>query len=58
MAQAAYHGTAMEQFLVAVDARMEQIYWAVYAVNQTGLCAINWYRNKFAAPEEVTIPDK
>jgi tRNA threonylcarbamoyladenosine biosynthesis protein TsaB len=37
IAQAAYDERQWSQLMVAVDARMEQVYWATYAVNQQGL---------------------
>lgn len=51
MAQAAFMKHQWDKLLVAVDARMEQIYWAIYEVNQAGLVEL-------IGAEQVLKPDE
>lgn len=40
LAQAAYQSLGWEKLLVAVDARMQEVYWGIYSVNSTGLVVL------------------
>lgn len=54
MAQAAYMECSEERVLLALDARMEQVYWAVYAVNEHDSVALTGIE-QVCAPGEVTV---
>ena len=55
MAQAALIAQLGEQFLVAVDARTEQIYWAIYAANAEGRVVLQG-EERACRPQVVPLP--
>ena len=55
IAQAAYLEQQCSPLLVAVDARMDQVYWAVYAANQQGIVELIGHE-KVYTPQQVTLP--
>ena len=56
LAQSAFMENQCTKMLVAVDARMEQIYWAVYEVGQTG-CVELIGQEVLCKPEEIDLPE-
>jgi len=57
IAEAAYLERQWTTLLVAVDARMEQVYWAVYEANQQGIVALIG-EEKVYTPGETILFDK
>ena len=54
IAQAAYIAQRCTKLLVSVDARMEQVYWGVYEVNQAGLVELIGEEAVYA-PQQVSL---
>lgn len=54
LAQSAYDEHGYSPLLVAVDARMQQVYWAVYSANNTGLVELQGLET-LSAPSQVTL---
>lgn len=55
MAQAAREERQWDKLLVAVDARMEQVYWAVYEANKAGHVALIG-QESVGKPQDIPIP--
>jgi tRNA threonylcarbamoyladenosine biosynthesis protein TsaB len=55
MAQAAFMAGLGSQFLVAVDARTEQVYWAKYSINAQGY-AEQQGEEEVCKPDAITLP--
>ena len=56
LAQAAYEAFHWEQLLVAIDARIQEVYWGQYTVNSAGLVTLIG-QEKVSKPEEVTVAE-
>jgi tRNA threonylcarbamoyladenosine biosynthesis protein TsaB len=56
-AQAAYDAQKWRKLLVAVDARMDQVYWARYEVNQQGLVELR-EQEKVCSPHAILVLEK
>lgn len=56
LAQTAYQSEGQTDMLVAVDARVGQIYWAAYSVNNSGVvsCAVN---DQIGTPNSIELPN-
>jgi len=55
IAQAAYQDLGWTQFVVAVDARIHEVYWGAYEVQQNQLVKLIG-KEQVSRPEEVTLP--
>jgi len=55
LAQTIFLERQCTQILVAVDARMRQVYWAIYEVKQTGCVALIG-EERVCSPEDVNLP--
>lgn len=55
LAQATYQELQWEKQLVAVDARIQEVYWAAYQLNQNGIMSLVG-SEIVCAPNEVVIP--
>lgn len=55
LAQAAYRDLGWKKLLVAVDARIQEVYWGMYEVDMHGL-AILVGQERVCAPVEVSFP--
>lgn len=55
-AQAAYQDLGWTQLLVALDARMNETYWASYEVQENGLVKLIG-KEQISRPEEIMLPD-
>lgn len=55
-AQAAYHDSGWTRLLVAVDARMKEVYWASYAVQDNHLVKLLG-KEQISRPEAIILPD-
>ena len=55
IAQRAYEQTKNKHILVAIDARMDEVYWAVYSMNMDSLKEQQW---QLDGEEQVISPDK
>ncbi len=54
LAQAAYRDLGWKKLLVGVDARIQEVYWGAYDVNEHGL-VMRVGQEKVCAPEEVPL---
>jgi tRNA threonylcarbamoyladenosine biosynthesis protein TsaB len=55
MAQSAYLEKQWPEVMVAVDARMEQIYWACYEVDANGLAMLQ-VEESVCSPQQILLP--
>jgi tRNA threonylcarbamoyladenosine biosynthesis protein TsaB len=55
LAQGHYRNAGYAKVLPAFDARMQEIYWGCYQLQDTGVMAA-LFPDEIAAPEEVTLP--
>jgi tRNA threonylcarbamoyladenosine biosynthesis protein TsaB len=55
LAQSAYQDLGWQKLLVGVDARMQEVYWAAYQVNASGLVDLVG-KEMVCAPQQVVIP--
>jgi tRNA threonylcarbamoyladenosine biosynthesis protein TsaB len=56
LAQTAYQKKGYKKILVAVDARIQEVYWAAYEVNDKGLVVLR-EKEHVSPPEDITVPD-
>lgn len=56
LAQAAYEELTWEKLIVAVDARIQEVYWAAYQVNAAGLVELR-EQEVVCAPSDILLPD-
>lgn len=56
MAQTAYQEKGWTQLLVAIDARMNEVYWAPYAVQENRLVALTG-KEQVGRPSGIGLPD-
>jgi tRNA threonylcarbamoyladenosine biosynthesis protein TsaB len=56
LAQTAYQEKGYKKLLVAVDARIQEVYWAAYEVNDKGL-AVLCGSEHVSTPEDIVAPD-
>ena len=56
IAQAAYADLGWKKLLVAIDARVQEIYWGAYRVNPQGLVELLG-KEKVSSPADLAIPD-
>lgn len=56
LAQTAYQEKGWKRLLVAVDARIQEVYWAAYEVNDNDLIMLNGDEH-VSKPEEIIAPD-
>ncbi|MCE3239461.1 MAG: tsaB, partial [Gammaproteobacteria bacterium] len=52
LAQAVYQNLQWQKLLVAVDARMQEVYWGAYHINQEGI-AVLIHQEAISTPEKI-----
>lgn len=57
LAQTAYEKTGEKRILIGWDARMEEVYWGMYALNQQNLME-PIISDQLSAPENIILPKK
>ena len=57
IAQAAYQDLGWEKLLVAIDARIHEVYWASYQVNKEGIVELSG-KERVCTPEEIFLPEQ
>lgn len=55
-AQAAYEDLGWSRQLVAIDARMNEVYWALYEVQKNDVVTLTG-KEQISRPEEIILPD-
>lgn len=56
LAQAAYQELQWKKLLVAVDARMQEVYWGAYGIDHQGL-AVLINKEAVSTPQEISSPE-
>lgn len=56
LAQAAYHDLGQTSFCTAVDARIQEVYWAIYTVDSNGYVNLQG-QERVTPPQELCLPD-
>lgn len=54
--QAAYTDLGWKKLLVGIDARISEVYWGIYQVDDSGLVKLSG-QEKVCAPQAISIPD-
>lgn len=57
LAQAAYRELGWKKLLVAIDARIQEVYWGAYQVNEEGL-AVLVGQEKVSSPQEIKLSEE